>query len=386
MSINFKKKELYHSINIISLTGSYELIIGKGLQPQLLQYISTRSETIDKIIIITDQNVADLYLNNFETSIKSTGIPTHSLVLEAGEKHKTFNSVFNVCKEILDKEVTRQTLIIILGGGVTGDIAGFVSSIILRGLNYIQIPTTLLSQIDSSIGGKTGVNTSHGKNLLGTFYPPNLVIVDVNYLDSLSEIQMKSGYVELLKHALINDKALFEELDNGGAESILTKNKEAQISLIYKSVMVKINIVSEDEKEQGARKLLNFGHTFAHALERIVNYNGDILPHGYAVSIGIVLASELSYSLGKCSKNVPEAIYKHLKKIDLPTSIKDIIVKTNNKYSFKPDEIISAMTFDKKRNKNGLGLVLLSDIGDAFSLNLNSTQQIYNVINQSLSI
>jgi len=256
---------------------------------------------------------------------------------------------------LLNKNFNRNDCVISIGGGITGDISGFAASIFKRGLKFINIPTTLLSQVDSSIGGKTGINNKHGKNLIGTFYQPSLVISDIIFLKSLPKREIICGYGEILKHAIISDKKFFSFLDKNGSQIFNLKSPLIE-KAIFKSCSIKKKVVEADEKEMGIRKVLNFGHTFAHAYEATLKYSKK-LNHGEAVILGIKTAAKFSLSINILNIKEFNLIENHLNKLDLPKSI--------NKFFSKRDlnKILSFMKKDKKNNSNKINLVLLKKIG-----------------------
>ena len=281
-----------------------------------------------------------------------------SLVLPPGEHTKSLSSIEKIIQILLDSNIERNSVLISLGGGVIGDLTGFASSIILRGVNFVQIPTTLLAQIDSAIGGKTGINTPQGKNLVGTFYQPKAVISDINSLKSLPQRQLISGYAEICKYGLIGDKSFWEWLERNG--SLILDNKPDEVTYaIKKSCLIKAKIVAEDEHERNKRALLNLGHTFAHALESHLSYSEELL-HGEAVSIGIIMAFKLSEKLGYCSEQDCERVKKHFELANLP-------IKNKSIYQSKDiNRIIEKMKQDKKVKKGKLTFVLVRGIGEAF--------------------
>ena len=288
------------------------------------------------------------------------------------------NNQLNILVErILSMGISRTTTLIALGGGVVGDITGFAASILLRGINFVQIPTTLLAQVDSSVGGKTGINSSHGKNLIGAFYQPKLVIADVSTLDTLPKRQILAGYSEIVKYGLINNLTFFKWLEKNG-EEVCSGNKQSQIKAIVESCKMKSEFVSEDELENSKRTLLNLGHTFAHAIEAQTGFSKKVL-HGEAVSIGLSLAFELSAKLGLCSVSEVERIQSHFKLIGLPFKLSQLLDK-----SCGPDSLIKFMKNDKK-NKNGkLTLILARGIGKAFVTNKINYSDVKRLISSSL--
>ena len=267
----------------------------------------------------------------------------------------------------------RNSTIIALGGGVIGDLSGFLASLILRGINLIQIPTTLLSQVDSSVGGKTGINTNYGKNLIGTFYQPRLVLIDPKTLQTLPDREFLCGYVETVKYALINNYKFFEYLDNNKSK-IKNKNLNFLTDIIQTAISSKAEIVAQDETEKtGTRALLNLGHTFGHALEKEVDYS-DLIKHGEAVAIGIILAAKFSYKLGFCDKTIITQIETHFKSFDIPVSAKEII------YDWNINNLFNNMLSDKKNQNGQIAFILFKNIGQTFLARNITHNNIYDFL------
>ena len=269
-----------------------------------------------RVVVVTDTNVGPLYLEKLTCSLDQAGIAHVSLKLPAGEHTKDFMHLQDLVERLLGASVERGTTLVALGGGVIGDIAGFAAGILLRGVNFVQIPTTLLAQVDSSVGGKTGINTPQGKNLVGLFHQPRLVLTDVRTLDTLDTRQMLAGYAEVVKYGLINDAEFFSWLEVHGA-GVCGGDPRAQTHAVLTSCSAKANVVAADEKEAGERALLNLGHTFGHALEAETGY-GDALLHGEAVAIGMVMACELSVRLGLCPAADAGRVRRHLQAMGSP--------------------------------------------------------------------
>jgi len=321
----------------------------------------------NKIIIIIDKNVRYL-LNNIKFN-KNIFI----IKIKGSEKIKNFNNYEILTKKILSFGIDRNSMIIAIGGGTIGDLSGFIASTILRGIKFILMPTTLLSQVDSSIGGKNGINTKIGKNLIGTFYQPNEVFIDPKVLESLPKKELQSGYAEIVKHSLINDIFFFNWLDNN-YKRIFDFEKKALIYAIHKSIKIKAKFIETDSKEilinSKSRALLNFGHTFGHALETVYGYNNRIT-HGEAISIGMIIASKLSKKLSTLKKNELTKITDHFCKVGLPIN--------DNKINSK--KILSIIQTDKKNNDGKINLILLKKIGKAYySRNVNKNY-IINISN-----
>tara|TARA_B100000686_G_scaffold257500_1_gene269554 strand:- start:290 stop:1363 length:1074 start_codon:yes stop_codon:yes gene_type:complete len=338
------------------------------------------SETIGKTScwVVTDENVSKHYLTPLMHSLKKSELRASAIILLPGEENKRIETVQQIVDKVLGEAPDRDSTLIALGGGVVGDITGFAASIILRGINFVQIPTTLLSQVDSSVGGKTGVNTTQGKNLLGTFYQPKLVLADITVLETLPLRDRISGYAEIVKYGLIRDKNFYLWLEENG-KKIISLDSAACQEAVKKSCLIKGEVVAADEKEEGHRALLNFGHTFGHALEKETGFNTSLL-HGEAVSLGMIMAITLSIKLGVCSQSVLDRVQKHFQKIGLPTK-----PSKNGGDFWNPEILINNMTFDKKRRKGRIAFILLNEIGDAFISNdvnlLDVKQLLENLIN-----
>ena len=358
-----KSKVLNISFDKEASKSSYDIVIGTNLisnpAPYLKNYIEKR-----KIIIIHDDYFSPIqkknsYFYKFLEAIKENCNNVHLISIPGGDKTKNINHLNEIIETTLSFEIDRDSIIIAFGGGVVGDIAGFVSSIVLRGINYIQVPTTLLSQVDSSIGGKTGINSKMGKNLIGAFHQPLAVISDISILNSLPKREFYAGLAEIVKYGLIKDIAFFEWLEKE-YEGILYHHPSKIQTIITKSCQIKAEIVKDDEKEKGQRALLNLGHTFAHAIEYFGNHDGKII-HGEAVSIGICLALRLSNFLGFCCQDDVQRVENLFEKFHLPTSL----VNFKN-LSLSSKKMIERFRFDKKSKQNQLTFILNKGIGKSF--------------------
>ena len=351
------KSKPYQSVHVDLEPRSYDILVGSGLLGDAgahLQPLLKRPRTV----VVTDRHVADLHLKTLEKSLEDTNISYHTIVLEPGEQTKTFAQLEALLETLLKAGVERDDTIIAFGGGVIGDLTGFAAAILRRGIHFAQIPTTLLAQVDSSVGGKTGINTKQGKNLVGAFHQPRIVISDTDLLATLPARELAAGYAEIVKCALIQDKAFFEWLEGNGAQ-ILSGNADKRIYAVVKSCRAKAAIVAEDERESGNRAVLNLGHTFGHALEAATGYS-DRLVHGEAVSIGLCLAFALSQELGLCPEEDAARVKHHLTNMQMLTSISDIpgnLVGT--------DELLRHMAQDKKVVDGQTILVLARGIGQA---------------------
>ncbi len=340
-------------LNIVTNTEKYPIIIGSNLTSSVSKIFRINSINFEKCLIIVDKNVPKKFISNIKRSLKNKKI--YVLLFNASEKNKNINSVNKILEILLKKNFSRNDILISLGGGITGDVSGFVASLFKRGLKFINIPTTLLAQVDSSIGGKTGVNSKYGKNLIGSFYQPKLVISDTQFLKSLSKRDIICGYGEILKHSLINDKKFFNFL-NQNLKNILNLSSPYIEKAIYESCKIKKKVVEKDEKETALRKILNFGHTFAHAYEAGLGYSHK-LNHGEAVILGMKTALNFSLKENLLNRVEYTSIINHIDNSGLPSSVK--------KYFSKKDlnKIISFMIKDKKNNSEKINLVLIKKIG-----------------------
>lgn len=339
---------------------SYDIVIGSNILLESGHYISNIIGNRD-VCIITDQNIANAgHLETLTKSLTAYGVHViDSNILPPGEGTKSYSHFEQVLEWLFERNIDRDTVLIALGGGVIGDLTGFVASVALRGIDFIQIPTTLLAMVDSSVGGKTGINSPQGKNLIGAFHQPLMVLVDISTLDTLDERQIRSGYAEIIKYGLINDKDFFKWLEIYG-EKLLKGDEFIRMHSVVVSCKSKAAIVGRDEQERGDRALLNFGHTFGHAFETICNYDGRIL-HGEAVALGMVLAYQLSNRLNLVSTDDVKRIEKHIHDAGLPVCSTDIPL-----VAWHSDELIKCMLNDKK-NKNGkITFILTRGIGHTF--------------------
>ncbi len=332
---------------------SYDILVGSNQINDLNGFLQ---EKYSKIFIISDKIVANFHLETLKKSLNCQDL--NEILVENGENSKNFQVFQEVCEEILNKNIDRKSLIIAFGGGVVGDLSGFVASVMLRGVDFVQIPTTLLSCVDSSVGGKTAINSKFGKNLIGSFYQPKLVLCDLNFLKTLPKREIIAGYFEVLKYALIFDEEFFEFLDEN-YQKIFDLDEEILAKIILKSCEIKAKIVSEDEKEQGIRALLNFGHTFGHSLEKEASYNSQ-LNHGEAVGIGMLMASEMSMNLGFLKVDDFLKIKNHIQKIYPDFDLKKI------KSDWNLQNLVNNLYKDKKTEKNQLNFILIEKIGKAF--------------------
>ena len=332
---------------------NYSIVIGENTIRILPKKIGLLCPKAKKIALIIDSNVPKKFKNELKSKLKNYNLLF--LSFKANEKNKSLNLVNFYLNQLLNKSFNRSDLVIAVGGGITGDVVGFVSSIFKRGINFINVPTTLLAQVDSAIGGKTAVNSNYGKNLIGSFYQPKLVINDSSFINSLPKKEMICGYAEILKHSIIKDRKFFDWLKIN-SKSVLTKKKKELIYAIKKSCKIKIHFVNKDVNEKGLRMILNFGHTFAHAIEVKNNYSKNIT-HGEAVLTGMILATKLSVIKKICS-------------IKTLNQIKDIYLKNDLDYTYRKyskesliNKLIPYLKNDKKNNDDKINFILLRNIG-----------------------
>ena len=337
---------------------AYDVFIGPGLLAQAGR-MAAKLMPRARAVIVTDTTVAAHHLASLEAAIKDDCTHLGSIVIPPGEATKSFAELERLCDRLLHLGLERGDFLMALGGGVVGDLVGFAASVLRRGVRLVQVPTTLLAQVDSAVGGKTGINSSQGKNLIGTFHQPSLVIVDPSVLNTLDERQLRSGYAEVVKYGLIADADFFAWLEANWRQ-VLGSDGEARAYAIETSCRAKADIVAADERESGDRALLNLGHTFAHALETSAGY-ADRLIHGEAVAIGIMLAFELSRELGLCEADDSERVAAHLKAVGLPTGIAGVQGEAPSAKA-----LIKVMTQDKKVRRTRPVLILVRGIGRAF--------------------
>lgn len=337
---------------------SYEILIGTGLIETAGDRIRTLAPD-SRLAIVTDSHIAELYLPPLERQLKQD---THlgSIVVPHGENSKSFDQLIDLTEKLLALGTERGDVIVALGGGVVGDLTGFAASIVRRGINFVQIPTTLLSQVDSSVGGKTGINSPKGKNLIGTFHQPSLVLADIGVLDTLPKRQFTAGYAELVKIGLIQDKNFFGWLEKNWND-VFDSNGCERAQAIEVACKAKAAIVSNDERETGTRALLNLGHTFGHALEAWAGYS-DRLLHGEAIAIGIIMAFRFSHSLGLCPPGLASRIKSHFTDVGLPTEISNVPGPDRP----QPLDLVKLMSQDKKMTGGMPTYILAKDIGDTF--------------------
>ena len=365
------------TIKVKASTGSYNILIGENILDQLILYLEQFNK-LNSVSIISEERVSEYHLDKLISILNENNIPTNVLVVKAGERSKSWSNIRKVTEWLIVQKVERSDFVIGLGGGVIGDLVGFAASIVRRGVNMIHVPTSLLAQVDSAIGGKTSINSKYGKNLIGTFYQPSLVLSDVSFLRTLKRRDFLSGYGEVIKYSLIRDKRFFSWLENQEFSS-LRYDSEKLLHMVATSSKIKSTIVEKDEKEKGLRALLNFGHTFGHALEAITGYSNRLL-HGEGVVMGSCLALRLSKRLGIISDAQISQIEHHFISLGFKTKISEIPGDEIDK-----DLLMDLMYQDKKVTFNQLNFVLLRKIGEAVVVNNVDPEIVKGVIQESLN-
>lgn len=337
---------------------SYDVRVGSGLIDDAARHIVPLLRR-RKVAVITDETVAMAHLMRLTMALEGDGIRLTALALPAGEATKSWDYLGRAVEWLLEHRVERGDLVVAFGGGVIGDLAGFAAAILRRGVRFVQIPTTLLAQVDSSVGGKTGINSGHGKNLIGAFHQPTLVLADIDVLDSLPPRDFLSGYGEVVKYGLLGAPAFFDWLEKNGP-ALRDGDKAARQYAVTRSVEMKAGIVARDETEEGERALLNLGHTFGHALEKATGYS-DRLLHGEGVAVGCALAFDLSQRLGLCAQEAPGRVRAHLRAMGMMCDLSDI-------QGDLPDgeALLAMMGQDKKVVDGKLRFILARGIGRAF--------------------
>ena len=337
---------------------AYDVVIGRGLIARAGQMIGPLVGR-RPVAILTEDRVAPLHLAQLQAGLAASGIASVAHALPAGEGTKNWSGLQQSVEWLLDCKVERRDVVIALGGGVIGDLAGFASAILRRGVRFVQVPTSLLAQVDSSVGGKTGINTRHGKNLVGAFHQPSLVLADIDVLSTLPTRDFLAGYGEVVKYGLLGDATFFDWLENHGP-AMAAGDTEARHHAVRRSVEMKAEIVARDETEQGDRALLNLGHTFCHALEAATGYS-DRLLHGEGVAIGCALAFDLSQRMGLCAQETPSRVRAHLRNMGMRVDLVDIPGDLPN-----ADALVTLMGQDKKVQDGRLRFILARGIGQAF--------------------
>ncbi len=337
---------------------SYDVRVGLGLIENAASEIAPLLHR-PRVAILTDETVAGAHLERLTSALASDGIGASSLSLPAGEATKSWAHLEKTVEWLLSEKIERRDVMIALGGGVIGDLGGFAAAILRRGIRFVQVPTSLLAQVDSSVGGKTAINSAAGKNLIGAFHQPSLVLADIGVLDTLTPRDFLAGYGEVVKYGMLGDTAFFEWLEVNGP-ALASGDRERRAYAVRRSVEMKAEIVARDETEQGDRALLNLGHTFCHALEAATGYS-DRLLHGEGVAIGCALAFEMSSRMGLCAQEEPSRVRAHLKAMGMKTDLSDIPGDLPN-----AEALISLMGQDKKVIDGALRMILVRGIGEAF--------------------
>ena len=337
---------------------SYEILIGKGLIARAGEEVAKRLPGI-RVAIVTDENVAKAHLEALRASFARAGIESTPVIVAPGEKSKSFSTLETVTNAVLAARLERGDAVVAFGGGVVGDLSGFVAGIVRRGMNFVQMPTSLLAQVDSSVGGKTGINTQFGKNLVGVFYQPQLVLADTEVLDTLSDREFRAGYAEVAKYGLIDRPDFFAWLEKNWGE--VFAGGAARTQAIAESCRSKAAVVARDERENGDRALLNLGHTFGHALETATGYDSSRLVHGEGVAIGMALAHRFSVKMNLCGVEAAERVEAHLKAVGLPTSLHEVPGGLPD-----AEKLMDYIAQDKKVARGALTFILTHGIGQSF--------------------
>ncbi|MBA85585.1 3-dehydroquinate synthase [Thalassobius sp. S69A] len=355
---------------------AYDIHIGPGLLAQsgaLIKPLLKRP----RVAIVTDENVARLHLDNLKNGLQVSGIESVSLVLPAGESTKSWPHFTRTVEWLLEQKIERNDVVLAFGGGVIGDLVGFAAAVLRRGVRFVQLPTSLLAQVDSSVGGKTGINAPQGKNLIGAFHQPSMVLADTEVLGTLTERDFLAGYGEVVKYGLLGDYEFFQWLE-GNASRAASGDMEARITAVKRSVEMKAEIVERDETEQGDRALLNLGHTFCHALEAATGYS-DRLLHGEGVAIGCALAFEVSARMGLCPQEDPSRLRAHLSDMKMKVDLSDIPGDLPS-----ADDLIALMGQDKKVVDGKIRFIMARGIGQAFVTQDVDLSIVRNVLAEAL--
>ena len=337
---------------------AYDIVIGHGLIADAGARIAAAFPGV-RVAIVTDKNVAGHHLASLQASLGAAGIAHAAVVMEPGERTKSFDALQHVVDAVLAARLERGDLVVAFGGGVIGDLAGFAAAIVRRGMRFVQMPTSLLAQVDSSVGGKTGINSSHGKNLLGSFHQPSLVLSDTDVLDTLSEREFRAGYAEVAKYGLIDRPQFFAWLEQNWAE--VFAGGPARTEAIAESCRAKAEVVARDELETGDRALLNLGHTFGHALEAATGYDSARLVHGEGVAVGMALAHRFSARMNLASPDDAQRVEAHLKTVGLPYRLDHIAGELPG-----ADGLMDYIAQDKKVSRGALTFILTRGVGQAF--------------------
>jgi 3-dehydroquinate synthase len=364
------------TVNVALGNRAYDIVIGRGVAASLGLRIAALKPGA-RLAIVTDENVARAHLDSLEAQLSAAGMTVARIVVPPGEGSKSFASFERVCDALIAARIERNDLIVAFGGGVVGDLAGYAAASVRRGLDFVQVPTTLLAQVDSSVGGKTGINSRHGKNLVGAFHQPILVLADTALLDTLPQRDFRAGYAELAKFGLLGDAGFFAWLEANWQDAFAGgPAREHAIAIACRG---KAAIVARDERETGERALLNLGHTFGHAFEAAAGFSDKLL-HGEAISLGIVCAFEFSTRLGLLSTNDAGRVAHHLAAVGLPTHLRDVPALPAN-----ADALMELIAQDKKVKRGKLTFILVRGIGNAFVAPDIDPAQVHAFLEQKLS-
>jgi len=357
---------------------AYDIKVGGGLLEAAGEHIAPLLRR-PFAVIVTDQNVAATHLDTLKRALALKNIGCEAIVLPPGEKQKSYAGFEHLCEALLALKIERRDHLIALGGGVIGDLVGFAASVLRRGMDFIQVPTSLLAQVDSSVGGKTAINSRQGKNLIGAFHQPKLVLADVALLDTLSPRELRAGYAEVVKYGLLGDAEFYAWLEQNGAK-LLAGDIALRTEAVARCCAHKARIVAADEREEGERALLNLGHTFGHALEAETGYSQRLL-HGEGVAVGMALAFHLSGRLGLCDKDLALRVEKHLAESGLPARLADV----DGARAFKPAVLLEHMKQDKKVRDGKLVFILAEAIGRAVERNDVTPQAVETLLAEQLA-
>ncbi|WP_171098625.1 3-dehydroquinate synthase [Ruegeria sp. HKCCD7255] len=369
---------MHQTVHVDLGARSYDVKIG----PDLLAQAGTRIAPLlprPRVAVLTDETVASLHLEALRDGLASAGIEMNSLALPAGENTKSWPHFERAVEWLLAEKIERRDVVVAFGGGVIGDLAGFAAAVLRRGVRFVQIPTSLLAQVDSSVGGKTGINAPQGKNLIGAFHQPSLVLADTSVLGTLTARDFLAGYGEVVKYGLLGDSDFFEWLERNGP-ALSAGDMATRVQAVTRSVQMKADIVARDETEQGDRALLNLGHTFCHALEAATGYS-DRLLHGEGVAVGCALAFELSAQLGLCSQEDPSRVRAHLKTMGMKTDLADIPGDLPG-----AEALVDLMAQDKKVIDGQLRFILARGIGQAFVTADVPRETVLKVLEDALAV
>ncbi len=368
---------MHQTVHVDLAERSYDVEIGPGLLAQSGERIAPLIKR-KRVAVLTDETVEGLHLDALREGLASAGIEMNALALPAGEATKSWPHFERAVEWLLAEKVERNDIVVALGGGVIGDLAGFAAAVMRRGVRFVQIPTSLLAQVDSSVGGKTGINAPQGKNLIGAFHQPSLVLADTDVLGTLQTRDFLAGYGEVVKYGLLGDAQFFEWLEDNGP-LLASGDMAARVQAVTRSVQMKADIVAHDETEQGDRALLNLGHTFCHALEAATDYS-DRLLHGEGVAIGCALAFETSSRLGLCPQEDPSRVRAHLRAMGMKTDLADIPGELPD-----AETLVDLMAQDKKVVDGQLRFIMARGIGQAFVTSEVPRETVVSVLDDALA-